>query len=74
MSDFINTIDIKDDEDIFNELVTRTIVEFRDNVIQSIGNNAFAYCYDLELIDLPNSTSVGSSAFAAIVITLGRLI
>lgn len=65
MADFINTIDIKEDEDIFNELVTRTIVDFRDNVIQSIGNNAFAYCYDLEVIDLPNSTSIGTSAFAS---------
>lgn len=63
MADFINTIDIKKDEDIFNELVTRNIVEFRDNVIQSIGNSAFGYCYDLEIVELPNSSSVGMYAF-----------
>lgn len=65
MADFINTIDIKEDEEIFNELVARTIVEFKDNVIQSIGNSAFAYCYDLEVIDLPNSSSVGAYAFTS---------
>ena len=64
MADFINTIDTREDEDIFNELVTRTIVEFKDNVIQSVGYGAFNYCYDLETIDIPNASSIGSYAFA----------
>lgn len=64
MSKFINTIDIKKDEDIFNELVTRTITEFKDNVIQSVGYAAFNCCYDLEVIDIPNASIIEGYAFA----------
>lgn len=64
MSEFINTIEILEDEEILNQLITRSIKEFKDNILTLIGNGTFNYCYDLTILDMPNVRRVGSYAFS----------
>lgn len=61
--EFVNTIVELGDETVLDLLITRTITEYKDNIIASIGQNAFNYCYHLTNVDLPNVTSVGIGAF-----------
>lgn len=63
MTDFVNTIDLLGDEVTGNALVRRTITEFTDNVLKTIGHSAFAYCSALTSVDLPSVTSIGAMAF-----------
>lgn len=60
---FVNTIVKLGDEAVLDLLITRTITEYKDDIIASIGQNAFNYCYHLTNVELPNVTSVGISAF-----------
>lgn len=61
--EFVNTIVELGDETVLNLLITRTITEYKDNVIGSIGQNAFNYCYHLTSVELPNVTTIGIGAF-----------
>ena len=63
MSDFINTIDVLGDDAVIDSIINRSIVEFKDDVITSVGNYAFNDCTALETIDLPNVTYLGTYAF-----------
>lgn len=60
---FVNTIEELGDEIVLDLLITRNITEYKDNIISSIGQNAFNYCYYLTNVDLPNVTSIGIGAF-----------
>lgn len=65
MSDFINTVDIVDDDVLMDSLITRSISgSFNDDKIINIKNNAFSYCTNLESVDCPNVTKIGGGAFA----------
>ena len=64
MSEFVNSIELLGDETVLKSLISRTIVEFRDNIIMNVGQNAFSYCYYMTTADLPNVETIGLSAFS----------
>ena len=59
----MNTIDILGEEEIFRNIVERTITEFEDSEIEVIGNSAFRSCSALTSVSLPMATSIRSNAF-----------
>lgn len=63
MADFINTIDALGDDVVMDSIIDRTITEFKDDQITSIGGYAFRNCTALTEVDLPTVTSLGSNAF-----------
>lgn len=64
MSDFINTVDIIDDDILMDGLIEKSISgSFNDNKITTIKNGAFAYCTNLESVCFPNVTDIGAGAF-----------
>lgn len=63
MAEFINTIDVLGDDAVIDRLIDRTITEFRDNVITTIGITAFSFCTALEIVDLPEVTDLGNQTF-----------
>ena len=58
-----NTIDILGDDIAIDSLINKSIVEFIDDNITSIGNYAFYECKSLTSVDFPNATSIGEDAF-----------
>lgn len=63
MADFLNTIDVLGDEAVADSLIDRTITEFKDNRMTTVGANAFCGCTALTSVELPNATELGDSAF-----------
>lgn len=64
MAEFINTIDLLGDDAVIDSIIDRTITEFKDDKITSIGAYAFYGCEMLETIEFPNVTSgLGEGAF-----------
>lgn len=64
MSEFINTIEVLGDEATMDAIIERTITEFRDDVLTSVGAYAFYGCAALETVDLPSITSIAANAMA----------
>lgn len=64
MAEFINTIDVLGDDAVIDSIIERTITEFKDNSIATVGNSAFHNCTALTELDLPNATNLGDSAFS----------
>lgn len=64
MPAFINTIDILGDDAVLDRIIDRSITEFKDDVITSLGQNALRNCSNLIHVDLPSVTAVGREAFA----------
>lgn len=60
---FINTIDQHGDEMVFKSIVEGTITEFKDDVLQEVGDYAFYKREQLTTVDLPAVTSIGEYAF-----------
>ena len=50
-------------KDVFIAYIDRTIRQFEDNALTTVGNDAFNGCGLLTSINLPNVTTVGISAF-----------
>lgn len=73
MSDFINTIDVLGDDAVIDSIVDRSITEFKDDKVTKVGDYAFFRCGALEMVDLPNVTSLGSYVFAGTGLTELRL-
>lgn len=46
-----------------DELLAKTIVEYRNPRPVTIGNRFFSYCYNLATVDLPNAVSIAEYAF-----------
>lgn len=63
MAEFINTIDALGEEAVVDGLIQRTLGEFRDNVITSVGQYAFYACKALSLVDFPSVATVAADAF-----------
>ena len=51
------------DKSIKNKLIERTIKNYKNDYVTSIGSFAFYNCTSLTSIDLPNVTSIGEYAF-----------
>lgn len=53
MAEFINTIDVLGDDAVIDSIIDRTITEFKDNSITTIGEYAFNGCTKLVNLSLP---------------------
>ena len=54
MSEFINTIDALGDDVVIDSIINKTITEFKDDKVTSVGQYAFYGCTQLSDVDLPN--------------------
>ena len=63
MSDFINTVDIIGDEALTNSIIDRSITEYKDNNVTSLGKFSFAYCKSLTTVDVPKVITIGSEPY-----------
>lgn len=50
MTDFTNTIDVVGDEALSDSIIERTITEFKDDHVLTVGHGAFYYCTALTKI------------------------
>lgn len=63
MSNFINSVDALGDSVVADSIITKTITEFKDNVVTKVGYLAFANCNQLSVVDLPSVTIIEQRAF-----------
>ena len=63
MTEFINTVDLLGDDAVFDRIVSRTITEFADDRITTIGRGAFSGCTQLTDVNCPNVVSIELFAF-----------
>ena len=63
MSEFVNTINVLGDEATVDAIIERTLTEFKDNMLTSVGDYAFSYCTELVNVELPNVTELKSYVF-----------
>lgn len=63
MADFINTIDLLGDDVVIDSIINRTITEFKDDTIETVGSYAFFQCNALVEVDIPNCKTLSSAAF-----------
>ena len=63
MNEFINTIDILGDDVVIDSIIDRSITEFKDNVLTTIGAYAFYSCTALTSVALPNVTTLNGEVF-----------
>lgn len=63
MSEFVNTVDTLGDDAVCDGIIKRTLTEYADNYIESIGDYALYSCSALETVDFPNATSIGLFSF-----------
>lgn len=74
MSEFINTADVIGDDEMCDQIIQRTVTEYRENRIAKIGQYAFSGCTALSVVDVPEVTSIeanslnGCSALEALVL------
>ena len=60
MADFINTVDVIGDEALMDSIIDRSITEFHDETITTVGEYAFYGCNALAKVDVPNVTSIAA--------------
>ena len=63
MSDFVNTADVIGDDALSDQILTRTVTEFKSDGVKKIGKYALARCKLLTTIDCPNVETVAEYAF-----------
>lgn len=63
MSDFVNTIDQLGDDIVVASIIEKTITEFRDNLLTTIGAYSFFDCKSLTTVDVPNATVLYDNSF-----------
>lgn len=74
MAEFINTADIIGDEEMCDQIIMRTVTEYKENRISKIGQYAFYNSTALAVVDVPNVTSIeanslyGCSALTALIL------
>lgn len=69
MADFINTIDALGDDAVIDSIIDRTITEFKDDVVTTLGIfkndwNTFNSCKNLTKVECPNVTEICKGAFS----------
>ena len=60
---FVNTVDVIGDTALTNRIIDRSITEIADNLVTSIGENAFYGCSKLTTANFPVATIIGGAAF-----------
>lgn len=63
MSEFINTADVIGDDEMCDQIIMRTVTEYKEERITKVGAYAFYGCEALEVVELPNVTEIGDSSF-----------
>lgn len=63
MADFINTIDALGDDAVIDSIIDRSITEFKDDTLTTIGQYAFSKCTALTEVNFPNVTTIKPRAF-----------
>lgn len=63
MAEFINTADIIGDEEMCDQIIMRTVTEYKENRISKVGQYAFYGCTALTVVDVPNVTSIEANSF-----------
>ena len=63
MSEFINTIDVLGDDNVFGSIIDKTITEFKDNRVNYMRNKSFYGCTLLETVDIPNVGAIEGDSF-----------
>lgn len=63
MADFINTVDVLGDDAVIDSIINRTITEFKDDSVITIGPSAFYGCKQLTEVDCPAVTIIDQNAF-----------
>lgn len=63
MADFINTADIIGDDEMCDQIIMRTVTEYKENRVTNVGQYAFYGCTALTAVDIPNVIQIGDSAF-----------
>lgn len=64
MSEFINTADVIGDDEMCDQIITRTVTEYKENRISKIGEYAFWGCTALAIVDVPNVTSICANSLS----------
>lgn len=63
MAEFINTVDVIGDDALTDSIINRSIAEYRDYTLGTIGQYAFYNCTALTTVDSSAVTSIGNNAF-----------
>ena len=63
MSEFVNTIDALGDDALTDRIIDRSITEYSDNTIVTIGDSAFYNCTALATANFQVATSIKDNAF-----------
>ena len=63
MAEFINTVDVIGDDAVADGILNRSIVEYNDDRVTSIGPLALTLCTELTSVDFPMVTTIGNNAF-----------
>lgn len=63
MADFTNTVDVVGDEALADSIIERTITEFKDDHVLTVGQGAFCHCTALTTVNLPEATKIDGSSF-----------
>lgn len=61
---FVNTIDRLGDEAVFRSITDRTIAEFKDDKVATIGSFIFYNCSNLKNVVAPSATILGQEVIA----------
>lgn len=62
MAEFINTADVIGDDEMCDQIIQRTVTEYKENRISQVGQYAFYGCTALTVVDLPNVTYINPNA------------
>jgi hypothetical protein len=63
MNGFVNTVDLLGDDVVLKSILEKSITEFNDDVVVTVGAYAFSDCTALKSVDLPMVTNIGGMAF-----------
>jgi hypothetical protein len=62
MAEFINTADVIGDDEMCDQIIMRTVTEYKENRITTVGQCAFYGCTELAVVDVPSVTTVAANA------------
>jgi hypothetical protein len=63
MAEFMNTVDILGDDAVVDTIIDRSIVEYADDSITTVGAFAFSYCTALSKVDFLVVGNIADYAF-----------